>query len=762
MNCSPTPFDPTVLDSQRELEILRTLGEHVVTQPNYKALLNKTAEIARRYLRAESLLVPIIDFENKEYYYETAIGRNAELIKGQKFPLQVGMCGWVLSNKKPLLFGQGNPMPFGTHTQWETGKESALLVPLVSRGHIIGGLSALGKAGGGSFTESDLSLITLLANQVSTPVENAKTVQELEKKQLELKDMFDRVNYEKTFSDVTLKAIGDGLIITNPDGIVSRINPVASELLGLHENEAIGKNITALFSIHSVDGKTMPHPVTEALENNSISRLSNYQTARSFRGKEFDIDGSASILRNEKGIQVGSVMVFRDVTENRRLHDSIKYQATHDSLTYLMNRGEFERRLKNTVESAMQSSHEHALAYMDLDQFKIVNDTCGHAAGDELLRKLTFELKRGVRERDTLARIGGDEFGMILEHCAIDHALEVSEKIRKIVQNFRFYWEGKVFKIGISIGLVPITKKSKSALAILGIADHACYAAKEQGRNCIKIYSEDDQEFANSFNQMSMVYEIQSALENDRFVLHAQPIMHLAESSKSAIHAELLIRMKREDGSLVPPNDFIPAAERYGLMGSVDRWVIRKSCRLVANAIKYGKEIQMVSINLSGHSMGDITTADYIINQIRERDLPFDIFCFEVTETATMGNIKNAIKLMNDLKKLGVKFSLDDFGTGLSSFTYIKQLPIDHIKIDGSFVKGIADNKADHAIVYSMTHIADIMHIKTIAEYVESSDILAALKSIKVDMAQGYFIGKPKPFDEYIDQELISNPQHKR
>ena len=442
------------------------------------------------------------------------------------------------------------------------------------------------------------------------------------------------------------------------------------------------------------------------------------------------------------------------VEEVSRSQAQFRYQASHDALTGLINRHEFERKVKGLISSTHMDKGENALCFMDLDQFKVVNDTCGHIAGDELLRQLGDVLQDAVRHSDTLARLGGDEFGILMEHCTLAQAQRAVTAIQQTIQDFQFSWEGQAFRIGVSIGLVAISEATPSLTELLKQADAACYMAKDLGRNRIHVYNPDDTQMVLRQGEMQWVSRINQALEENRFTLYAQSIVPLDKSTD--MHYEFLLRMIDERGEIVSPVTFLPAAERYDLMHKLDIWVVGHVFALLANHPQLVERVRFFSINLSGQSITNVNFLDLVISQIKELNLEPGKICFEVTETAAISNLRAATHFISSLRELGCLFALDDFGSGLSSFGYLKNLQVDYLKIDGIFVKDIADDPIDHAMVKSINDIGHVMGMKTIAEFVESNKIKSMLKKLGVDYAQGYEIGRPQPFEEILarDEEL--------
>ncbi|MDZ8239575.1 MAG: EAL domain-containing protein [Nostoc sp. ChiQUE01a] len=436
-------------------------------------------------------------------------------------------------------------------------------------------------------------------------------------------------------------------------------------------------------------------------------------------------------------------MVFHDVTQNRKLSRQLSWQASHDALTGLVNRQEFERRVKQALRLASLNYQVHALCYLDLDHFKIVNDTCGHVAGDELLRQITVLLQEKIRKTDTLARLGGDEFGVLLNECTLEQALRVANDLLECVQEFRFVWQEQVFSIGASIGLVSIDTNSESLAEIISTADAACYTAKNRGRNRVYVAQTDDQERLQQRGEMQWVSRISQALESDWFCLYAQKIAAITQASQNGDHYEVLLRLRDEQGNLVLPMAFIPAAERYNLMHLIDRWVIRTLFENWSTVV--GDEQSIYAINLSGSSINDDRFINFLYEQFTLHSISPQRICFEITETVAIANLIKARQFIQSLQQMGCRFALDDFGAGMSSFAYLKSLPVDYLKIDGSFIRNIIENPVDNAIVTAITHIGSVMGIQTIAEFVENEAILERIKALGIDYAQGYGIAVPCP-----------------
>ncbi len=551
---------------------------------------------------------------------------------------------------------------------------------------------------------------------------------------------------EKDRAQVTLQSIGDAVITTDAAARIDYLNPVAERLTGWPLEEARGLPIgDVLQLIDESTRKPVAYALDRVLQAGETSVPSDRNVLVNRRGEELAIQETASPIRNREGAAIGAVIVFGDVTKERRLKRALSYQASHDALTGLINRREFDARLETAVTSAQRGEGEYVLLYVDLDQFKVVNDTCGHSAGDRLLRDITSLLQTRVRASDTIARLGGDEFGLLLERCSLEQAERVADSIRQAIHGYRFLWGASSLSVGASIGVVRIARETTSAAAVLSAADIACYAAKDGGRNRVQVYEKDHG--TNRHREMQWVGRIARAVEDARLELYAQRIVGISKAAGDLPFFELMVRLRDEDGSLVPPSDFIPAAERYNVMVMVDRWVVKRAIELLEACLRAGRRLPLVAVNLSGTSINDEDFLEFVLSRLGDERVARAL-CFEITETAAVASLSKATYVMRELKARGCRFALDDFGSGVSSFVYLKTLPVDFLKIDGHFAAHVATDIVDRSMVEAIAKIGAAMQVATIAEKVESAEVMAVLKQIGVDYIQGFHLAEPCAIDE--------------
>ncbi|WP_156901895.1 EAL domain-containing protein [Azohydromonas australica] len=561
----------------------------------------------------------------------------------------------------------------------------------------------------------------------------------LEQAMTELRTLSDALYAQKERAEVTLRSIAEGVVTTDAQGSVGYLNPVAEMLTGWTAAEASGRALHEVVRLLDTRTQAMvADPLDMAPQASELELLRRDGSALSIRH-------SVAQMHDRAGQAAGHVLTLRDVSEERRVAHRRTWEASHDVLTGLPNRREFEHQVQAALEEARGRGRQYAVCFMDLDRFKIVNDNGGHAAGDELLRQVAGLLAERIRLTDTLARMGGDEFALLLPGCTVECARVIANDLLSAVDQLRFEYKGKVFTVGLSIGLAALTAESVDASEVLGMADAACYWAKEQGRQRACVYRVGDQELAMRQREKGWVTRITAALDDNRFVLHHQTYLALTPSGQERTHLEVLLRMIDEEGRLVAPGSFLPAAERYHLMPAIDRWVIQAVfAGYRALAQRFAKPLTC-AINLSGNSLNADGLLEFIQEQALLHALPPDAICFEITETAAINNLRHAREFMAQCRELGMRFALDDFGTGTSSFGYLRSLPVDYLKIDGSFVRNLNADSINRAMTETIHRIGRIMGLRTVAEFVENDEIIATLRDIGVDFAQGYGVSKPTP-----------------
>src|SRR6185312_8907572 len=600
---------------------------------------------------------------------------------------------------------------------------------------------------------------------------------------------------EKERAQVTLQSIGDAVISTDAEGRIEYINPIAETLTAWSLDEARGRPLGDVLNlVNEITREPIENPLMCALGRSEAGVAADHSVLITRSGQEVAIQESAAPICDRQGRVIGAVIVFHDVTKERRLKRALSYQASHDALTGLINRREFDNRLHAAVLSAQRGEGTYALLYIDLDQFKVVNDTCGHQAGDRLLRDVTGLLQARVRASDTIARLGGDEFGVLLEGCTVEQSTRIADGVRQAIRDYRFVWGATTLSVGASVGVVQITAETESVANVMSAADIACYAAKDEGRNRVHLYESDGVSHPRH-REMHWVARVTRAAEENRLELFFQPIRPIARAGATAFH-ELTVRLRDDDGRLVSPGEFIPAAERYNVMSVIDRWVVQRAIerlqdwasrcisartlnvsslrRAPAQEARAGgaaamegqwqgpelsavaeihptadrsqPQLPLLAVNLSGTSLNEQSFIDWVLQQVGDATLA-QALCFEITETAAVTNLSNATFVMRELKARGCKFALDDFGTGLSSFMYLKTLPVDYLKIDGQFISHVSDDPVDRSMVEAICKVGRALGIETVAECVESQAVLDELKRIGVDYAQGYYLAKPEPME---------------
>ncbi len=554
---------------------------------------------------------------------------------------------------------------------------------------------------------------------------------------------------------VTLASIGDGVITTDTAGRVTFLNPVAEHLTGFPVERARGRPVEEVFPVvNNLAGGPGSGALPQCARDGQGLGPPNQGRLIRPDGRAFAIEQSAAPIRDSDGQTIGSVLVLRDVTGAQEMANRLSWQASHDALTGLCNRAAFEERLHRLANfpQTQTGPEVHTLLYIDLDQFKVVNDVAGHIAGDEVLKQISGLMQHQVRESDMLARIGGDEFGVILTHCDIAHAQRVADGIHRALEAFKFPWDERQFRFGASIGALEFSPGEISLIDLLRAADLACYAAKNAGRRRTHVYRIDDANTQRHRAEMDWATRLGDAVEDDHLVLHAQLVQPLRESQRGeGLNFEVLVRMRDGDGSLVMPRAFLPAAERFDLMTLIDRWIIARAFRTVAEYLREpGNRIRCCALNLSGATLGDESLLPYVKGQLTLYRLPPEVFCFEITETVAISNLPAALGLIRELRAMGCRFALDDFGSGLCSFAYLKNLPVDYLKIDGSFVRDLGHDAVNRTLVSNINDIGHLLGKQTVAECAEDADTIAILGTLGVDYAQGFGIARPQPIEELL------------
>jgi diguanylate cyclase (GGDEF)-like protein/PAS domain S-box-containing protein len=543
-----------------------------------------------------------------------------------------------------------------------------------------------------------------------------------------------------------LDSLAEGVLTTDLEGRIAYVNQTAEHLLGKPASETMGRTLPEVLQlVDEADRKALADPVRQTLQTGARVNLGRRGMLVSNNGNgERSIELNVAPIRNANGEVTGAVIAVRDVSDLRGLTRQMSYQASHDALTGLVNRREFERRLQDGLEAARTGGLRHVLCYLDLDRFKAINDECGHVAGDGMLREVAALIKDAVRDSDTVGRLGGDEFGILLIGCPLEKARQIADDVVRAVADYRFVWKDKIFNVGVSIGLVEVSRESGSMEDLIGAADSACYVAKTQGTH-VQVYSAKDEAAARQRGEIHWLQRLQTALKEDRFELYGQAIQPVGPPGASGPGLEVLLRLRDEAGNTIAPAEFMPAAERYRLMPHIDRWVVQTALTALGRGGVRLAPGRSLCINLSGQTLGDASFLEFVVDCLDRTGVPPERVCFEVTENSVITNIDHAKRFIGVLHGMGCHFALDDFGRGLSSFANLKSLSLDYLKIDGSFIRNLASDNVNQAMVTAMIKMARSLRFQVIAEQVEDSSALDSVKRIGVDFVQGYQVARPQP-----------------
>lgn len=587
-------------------------------------------------------------------------------------------------------------------------------------------------------------------DKVQGAVVSLVNVSEREKAAQDVRDALNALSDAKERTEITLSSINDGVITTDNSLCITYLNPAGARLLGVQREASIGQDLDAVFRLRALgdDPEAITDPARRALAEDRAVSQSGRCLLETADEEQLAVECSAAPLKNYAGNSIGSVLAFRDVTSNHLLTEELSYRATHDPLTGLINRDAFESRIETVVRELRQEPASHALLFLDLDQFKIVNDTAGHAAGDELLKQVCIELRGVLRQSDVLARLGGDEFGIVLRHCDQERAETIADGLLDAVRGFRFVWGDQQFAIGVSIGMVVLDRDGWTVADAFSAADAACYVAKEKGRNRVHVADErEDGSAQPRLSDMHIVTRVKRAMDDGRIELYGEYAAQASDADDYQ-YREFLARMVEDDGSIAGPNQFIPAAERYYLMSDIDRHVLTSAIKRLQLEAERGTGFDGVTaINISGQSVGDEKFLAFAVDALENAEIDTEKLCFEITETAAISRLTEAVRMMKTLKKIGCKFALDDFGAGMSSFSYLRTLPVDYIKIDGAFIHNMARNVIDRTMIEAVAKIGRELKLTTIAEHVSTADTASSLAALGVDLIQGELVGLAKPLD---------------
>jgi diguanylate cyclase (GGDEF)-like protein/PAS domain S-box-containing protein len=702
------------------------------------------------FLKVDAVFLASCIADEDQGYQSLAYWCDGSYIMNHRVSLQHSLCGeggsfWYMENAASELFPNARLLRerfpvsgfFALKLQDSCGRQIGVLAGLHR--------SSLHPA------ESDMQMIKLFAARASS--------------ELERKLALGATLMEKERAQITLHSIGDGVITTDSSGCIDYMNPIAEALTGWRFHQAMGLSMEAVLHLEDEQsGQVIPDPAQHCLSEKRVIAPKTDNVLISRGGERYSIQGTAAPMIDAQGNSIGVVLVFKDVSASRRMQKMMAHQATHDPLTGLANRVEFEQRLESALQSAKDFENTHALLFLDLDQFKIVNDSAGHVAGDELLKQVSSLLAGQLRGRDTLGRLGGDEFAVLLENCPLTKAGKVAKMLIEAIREYRFVWDQKTYRVGVSIGIVPIRAESVSRKQLMHDADQACYVAKDLGRGCAYTHSEADATLASRLGEKLQRKDLDDALADERFLLLYQPIVAL-DSEQTLLHrrVEVLLRMLDEENQVITPGAFLPAASRFGLITQIDRWVIKRVLQAYAHVFMQNPDL-VVGLNLSASSVADESLADHLAQLFGNSVVKPEQVCFEMSEASFSQNLANASHLIERLHDMGCQVAIDNFGSGLSNFSALKDLSLDFIKIDGQLIRDIGSDDVDLTMVTAINQMAHLLKIRTIAENLDNEQILARLRVMGIDYAQGFLLGDLQPLEnlgssiaDYSGAEFLLN-----
>jgi len=689
------------------------------------------------FLEVDAVFLAACVDDETQSYQTLAHWCDGGYIMNHKLSLQHSPCGesgsfWYMENSASDLFPNATLLKERFHA---SGFFALKLQD--SSGRSIGLLAGIDRAALHP-QKDDVQMIKLFAARASS--------------ELERKLALGETLMEKERAQITLHSIGDGVITTDSKGCIDYMNPVAESLTGWRYHQAMGLSMEAVLHLEDEQsGLVIPDPAQRCIEENRVIAPKTDNVLVSRDGEHYSIQGTAAPMVDGQGNGIGVVLVFKDVSASRRMQKMMVHQATHDPLTGLVNRVEFEQRLEKALQSAKDFENTHALLFLDLDQFKIVNDSAGHVAGDELLKQISSMLAGQLRGRDTLGRMGGDEFSVLLENCPLSKAGKVAQMLIDAIREYRFVWDQKTYKVGVSIGIVPIRAESISLKQLMHDADQACYVAKDLGRGRAYTHNEADATLTSRLGEKLQRKDIDDALTDERFMLLYQPIVSLhPDPARPRARVEVLLRMLDENNNVITPGAFLPAASRFGLMTQIDRWVINRVLRFYSHIFMQNPDL-VVNLNLSAASIADESLADFILPLLDSTVIKPGQLCFEMSESSFNHYLANAMRLIDRLQAVGCGFALDNFGSGLASFAALKDLRIDFVKIDSHLIRDLCSDQVDLAMVEAIHAMAGLLGIKTVAENVDSEAVIAKLNAIGIDYAQGYHLGDLLRLDDLGD-----------